>query len=145
MKFQLLRLIRFSALAMLLMAVTGCGDGQTASISGTAECDGTPLPDGWVVFSSEATTCSGKISNGEFEVFCSGSRSVPLETYAVKVVPPENKAEYNPDTDSEEIVPGTSDLSLFPTKYQDTTTSGLTFTPEAGSNTFVITLTKDAE
>ena len=131
-------------LALTLLIICGCDGGTTASISGKATCDGTPLPEGLVVFASDTATCSAKIIDGQYAVSFQGGNSVPIETYAITVFPPDTKFEYNAETDSEEPVPSNVDLSMFSRKYQSTSTSGLTFTPEPGENTFDILISRDA-
>lgn len=131
-------------LACTILFVAGCGNiGENATISGTVECDGAPLPDGVVVFTSDSTTCSGKIQDGKYQVLSQGKKSVPLQEYVVTIFPPDNEVEYNPETHSEEPVVSTVDLTLFPEKYQSGSTSGLKFSPVQGSNQFDITLNKD--
>lgn len=105
--------------------------------------DGSPLPEGQVVFSSESLTCSGQITDGQYKILYQGSQSVPLDEYVVTIFPPVIEVEYNAETDQEEPIPSSTDPALFPKKYQSKSTSGLKFTPERGNNTFDIKMDKE--
>lgn len=127
-----------AALLVLLISV-GCSGGG-ASISGTVEKDGTALPGGQIVFSSDNNSCSGIIENGQFTLSHQGSSYIPLDTYTVTVFPPPTEVKFNPRTQDEEPIAPTYDVSLYPKKYQSKRTSDLQFTVENGNNEFKIVL-----
>ena len=146
MDCRVVRALFCLSLVCLVLPVTGCGGSgePTASVSGSVQCDGTPLAEGLVVFSSVSTTCTGKIQNGQYTLFHQGDESsVPLQSYTITVFPPDNKVQYNPETNTEEPVPSAVDPALFPKKYRSKTTSGLKYSPTEGENAFDIVLTKE--
>ena len=132
-----------AALALLCLVSFGCGDTDIATISGTVHCDGTPIPQGRVVFSSETLNCAGKILDGQYELMNRGKPNIPLGEYTITVFPPADLFEYNPATGEEERVKGKADLTLFPKKYQLKNKSGLEFSPQVGANEFNIELEKE--
>ncbi len=120
------------------IAVSGCSNRNSARITGDIKFEGTDVPAGMVVFASNATTCSGQITDGQYEILFQGNRAIPLQDYAVTIFPPSEKFEYDPKTGQEEHVPSGIDPKFFPMKYRSKTTSGLTFSPVAGDNQFHI-------
>ena len=126
------------------LAISGCGNNSqnAATITGDIKFEGTPVPGGMIVFSSDTITCSGPITDGKYEVMHQGKSGIPLQEYEVTIFPPKNEFEYNPKTEREELIPTGIDPEFFPLKYRNKTTSGLTFSPVEGINDFPINMEK---
>ena len=134
--------LSLGTVAFVCLLNLGCGgESGGATISGTVVSNGTPIPDGRVVFSSDEANCSGEISDGKYELKNKGKSNVPLGEYIVTVFPPDMVV-YNPDTGEDEKIEGDVDLKLFPAKYQRKDKSDIKFSPEAGDNNFDIILKK---
>ena len=143
MNNQLTQLAFLSTVGLVCLLSLGCGAGSdTATISGTIATNGTSIPEGRIVFSSETATCAGKIVDGKYQLMDKGKSSVPLGDYTITVLPPEDTVEYDPDTGEEEAVKSDADPALFPKKYQNKETTDLKFSPVAGENEYDINLKK---
>ena len=81
-----------AALPILVLAVSGCGSGDgKALVTGMVTFDGTPMPDGYVIFTPEGggTPVAGPIQDGNFELLATpGNHRVEIE--ASRFVGPKN-------------------------------------------------------
>ena len=139
---QTTNFVFFIIAALVCLFNLGCGNSGGATVSGTVEIDGKPIPEGRVVFSSQTTTCAGEIVDGKYQLKNKGESNIPLDNYTITVFPPGNTVVFDPETGEEEAVTAKVDRNLYPDKYQQSKTSDLKFSPVAGDNDFDIILEK---
>jgi hypothetical protein len=75
--------------ACLLMAVSGCGDNSTLSVTGQVTFDGTPIKEGRILFrqvDGEQRAYSALITNGSYTVQCPPGK-MRVEITASRPVP----------------------------------------------------------
>lgn len=129
------RIVRFVAIALLMLGVGGCGP-RLYPVQGTVTFeDGAPVSGGLVVF--ESAGADGKASvmargaiqaDGRYELSTDRpGDGVPAGQYRVRLVPPE------PSLDGR-----TSPAPSFDRRYTRFQTSGLEFEVKPGSNTYPI-------
>lgn len=119
----------------------GCGSEFGATANGVVTLDGQPVTPGHVTFAADDPKAVPAVSdldpNGGFELTTKKKPGLAPGTYTVAVQAfrppdiPEGQRSFKP---SEPLVPE---------KYMQTTTSGLQFTIEPGSNTIEIELVSD--
>ena len=123
-----------SSLFCLLALLAGCGPSYDATISGTVTMDGSPLTKGTVSFHPTAggPVATGTIqSDGAFEVQTATTEGLSPGEYKVTVVatdPP-------PPSPTGEELPG---ILLTAPEFGRLDTTPLTYTVEAGANSFEI-------
>ena len=140
--------------ASLLLAgslLTGCSSGvdygPTGTVSGRLTKQGKPLSAGTqVVFMhpEKGYAAFGSTdAEGNFSITSWNDGNLPIGTYRVMIQPP--AGDLNPETASDEqLLEGAQAESVpeaeFDFKYRQTSTSGLEYEVEKGSNTFEIDL-----
>ena len=146
------------ALCPCLAAIVGCGDGvsgPTGTVSGKVTYNGSPVPAGCTItFVHEETSvaATGKTgADGSYSLTMRGQERVSVGAYKISVSPPAEGAQPGPeDPEAYKAVmqAGGGDQAeskpAFPDKYLTTSTSGLTFTVEEGSNTYDLDMKDDA-
>lgn len=129
------RVLLFGAIAIL---VGGCGGtSQEAEVSGTVMLDGKPIGPGVVVFSpiEGKSPATGSIQvDGSYAMKTSREMGLAAGKYRASVSVREMPAHVNP---GERVPPG---KLLIPEKYEISTTSGLEYDVNPGSNTIDIDL-----
>lgn len=128
--------LSFFALSLVLCLSVGC-NGEKATLTGKVSFRGTPIAKGQVVFESGKNTFVGMIEDGQYTARTKGSTSLPLGTYKATVWPPIPERKINPKTAEYEAV-SPVDVSMYPKKYQDELTSGLSVILEPGAQVYDI-------
>lgn len=145
-----LRLLPAATLLAALLGITACSDSGPKNdlngneVSGTVSLDGKPLTGGMVVFATPNDSGTGTIlPDGTYKAV-----NVPLG--ACKVTVNTMGAEMNARAagySNKQVKEKGGEAATVekvvaaPAKYRSAETSGLTFTPKAGANTFDIKLT----
>lgn len=123
---------------ILLASAVGCG-GKPARVSGTVTVDGKPLDRGRVSFAPTATgqMAVGTIQNdGTYKLMTNRERGLEPGEYKASIVSREMQQ-------SDDGGPPMQSKYLAPKKYSTTSTSGLQFSVETGSNTIDIDLSSE--
>lgn len=142
---------RWASLAILgLLAWSGCNSGgysgPTGTVTGTVTLNGEPVPAGTNVafVSDEGHTAAARVeTGGQYKLAIAGKgHQIPVATYKVMVSPPVDTSpvDYNAPMDAPAPEPAKPEEQAIPVKFHSTTTSGLSYKVEAGSNTIDIKL-----
>ena len=124
-----------AVMACATVALTGCGGGHGASVSGSVTLDGAPLDTGTVAFhplGGGPTAYGGIHPNGTYRLKTGAGTGVPPGEYRVTVA-----AMTEPPTDGPSV-PG---RMITPPRYADPAQSGLKFAVTPGSNRIDLELT----
>jgi hypothetical protein len=125
-------------LGAMLAAAAGCGGEVGGTISGTVRAGERPLPSGSVVFEENGTVVIGSISNGVYTARIEEGTPLP-GTYRVSIIPP--PVETIADRQTTQLRAATTvEEALFPLRYRNADTSGLTCVVQPGANTFNISM-----
>lgn len=150
---------RAALLLALVTAVVGCGKaadgfaGQRGKVSGKATLAGQPLPAGCQVLfvaTKGGFTASGPVGpDGAFALEYQVPQGLPVGDYVVQISPPaggSSAAPVDPAAMAQKMTLSANAKPAsglpFPERYASTSTSGLAFTVQPGSNTFELSLTK---
>jgi hypothetical protein len=126
----------FICFLVAVLGTFGCSRNVPLSGTVTFSDDGSPAPRGMVVFSTPTFVAQGPIQpDGTYRVSSTGvNDGLPRGTYGIAVVAV-NEITYTPGIEgrmNEHQTP------LIDPKYEDATTSGLTFTVDGKTRTFNI-------
>jgi len=137
-------------LVSLVMFAAGCGgaadgfSGPRGNVSGKATLAGAPLPAGCQVLFMAVKggfTASGVIGpEGAYELQYEVPAGLPIGDYVVQISPPattSGAASVDPAEMSKRMklsANGAGEEMPFPSRYASTSTSGLTFSVQAGAN-----------
>lgn len=132
--------LRLSAVAAVVVCA-GCSRTPQATVRGTVTLDGKPLAAGLVVFEGAGRSYSGTIgSDGGYELRYQGKAAILPGTYGVAVLPPQPELVADPKTTELRAV-NPVDQGLYPERFRNPATSGLTKDVPAGESTIDIPMT----
>jgi len=124
----------------LLLGVTGCTEEGPPifQVTGRVTHDGEPVGQGVVLFIDDQGfgTSANLRADGTFELASHHGGGIPLGEYHVAITPPDDDYDY----DAPEAAGSAEDFPNIPSRYQDVSTSDLTFTITEGENHFEIEL-----
>jgi hypothetical protein len=133
--------------ACLLCAGCGPTAAPTGTVSGVITLQGKPLAAGTVSFRNDEKGLVASMqldASGRYELRFAGGKQIPIGMYAVTISPPEPHVLTAAELASEKSAavknaapPPRQDI---PQKYRFAETSGLSFTVDAGANTFDLDL-----
>jgi hypothetical protein len=146
----IMEMVRFVALLTILLSICGCGGdpyGPTGTVTGKLTMAGKPLPAGHAVsfMQMEAGFLAFGMTDaeGKFEIKSWNGGNMPVGKYSVMIAPPSGGDVSNLSAEERFENPELSAPKvkvLYPARYRETTTSGLSFDVVAGSNNFDIDL-----
>ncbi|MCR9119600.1 MAG: hypothetical protein NXI22_21920 [bacterium] len=122
---------QFAVVLFSLLVCIGCGSSQTGAVSGQVTYEGEPLETGRIVFhSTEGPPASGEIENGEIKNVETSGLGAGAPVGSVKIAVQATKPDPKDST-------GMNVISIIPTKYADSSTSGLTAEIASGQTTTI--------
>jgi len=133
-------MLRYSLLAVTLIALTGCGGGGTqvdiVNLTGKVTFEGAAVTEGTVQFVDET---AGMSSSAEIGAEGAYSVELPAGTFKITVTPPMVEVSEGPDSPPSEDY---KEMDNIPEKYRQGTTTDLTVTVKESGQTHDIAMTK---